>query len=125
MMTDMNQSGFGGCGAKANPNLSEATLTSRALAGRYPVKGSMPTAVVHQLYQLREREVEALRHLVDIKEADLRRLDRIGRAVVAGLLFEKCDDAARHALLHDEHAHVRSSAERSKFDMEEGVRSSI
>ncbi|RQR11326.1 hypothetical protein DF026_17130 [Burkholderia stagnalis] len=96
-------------------------ISSRTLAAKYPVKGSMPHAVVHQLYQLREAEVERLSQRDVIKEVDLHDLDRGARAVVAGMLFGKCDDAARHALLHDEHAHVRSAAAISQSDLEEEV----
>lgn len=99
--------------------MSENSLTSRKLAEQYSVKGAMPHAVVHQLYQLREAEVEALSRRSVLKEADLRELDRGGRAVVASMLYSKCDDAARHALLHDEHPHVRSAAAISRADLEQ------
>lgn len=85
-------------------------LTSRMLAGQYPVKGSMPQPVVKQLYQLREAEVAVLSRQPVITETDLRQLDRGARGMVADLLFAKCDEATRHALLHDEHPHVRSFA---------------
>jgi hypothetical protein len=101
--------------------MPQAKLTTRALASQYPSKGSMPQAVVHQLYQMREVEVELLGQRDVIQEADLRDLDRLGRFWVAGELFEKCDAAARHALLHDEHAHVRSCAEISKRQLNEAV----
>lgn len=103
----------------ASQNASEISVTSRTLAAMYPVKGSMPPAVVHQLYRLREAEVERLSQHDVIKEADLLDLDRGARAVVAGMLYGKCDEAARHALLHDEHAHVRSAAVISQSDLEE------
>lgn len=103
----------------ASQNASEISFTSRTLAAMYPVKGSMPQAVVHQLYRLREAEVERLSQRDVIKEADLHDLDRGARAVVAGMLYGKCDEAARHALLHDEHAHVRSAAVISQSDLEE------
>lgn len=94
------------------------TVTSRILAERYPVKGSMPLAVVHQLYQLREAEIERLSQRDVIVVTDLHALDRGGRFMVAATLFEKCDDASRHALLHDEHPHVRSCAFISQSDLE-------
>ncbi|MDR8889499.1 hypothetical protein FEP63_05179 [Burkholderia multivorans] len=103
----------------ASQNASEIGFTSRTLAAMYPVKGSMPQAVVHRLYLLREAEVERLSQRDVIKEADLHDLDRGARAVVAGMLYGKCDEAARHALLHDEHAHVRSAAVISQSDLEE------
>jgi hypothetical protein len=101
----------------ATPTIDESRLTSRALAEQYTVKGSMPQAVVHQLYALREAEVESLGAQTQIAVADLHVLDRLGRAVVAGSMFEKCDAAARHALLHDEHAHVRSCALLSQAEL--------
>ncbi|MBB5546583.1 hypothetical protein A8H39_01975 [Paraburkholderia fungorum] len=93
------------------------TMTSRVLAERYPVKGSMPLAVVHQLYQLREAEIERLTHRDVIVAPDLQGLDRGARFLVAATLFEKCDDAARQALLYDEHPHVRSCAVIAQSDL--------
>lgn len=98
--------------------LLEKPVTSRMLAEQYPVKGSMPHAVVHQLYQLREAEISTLSQRAVILESDLSELDRGGRAVVASMLYAKCDDVARHALLHDEHPHVRSCAEISRSELE-------
>ncbi|MGF6440079.1 hypothetical protein [Paraburkholderia youngii] len=92
-------------------------LTSRMLAGQYPVKGSMPLPVVKQLYQLREAEVAVLSRQSVITEADIRQLDRGARGMVADLLLAKCDEAARHALLHDEHPHVRSIAAGALADL--------
>ncbi|ARL04372.1 hypothetical protein BOC44_21655 (plasmid) [Burkholderia pseudomallei] len=103
--------------AQPTGRLPEKQLTSRKLAEQYPVKGSMPHAVVHQLYQLREAEVAALSQRSVIVEADLGDLDRGGRAVVASLLYAKCDDRARQALLKDEHPHVRSCAAISRSDL--------
>jgi hypothetical protein len=99
------------------PELAEC-LTSKALAMQYPVKGSMPLAVVHQLYQLREAEVERLSQRDVIVVGDLQGLDRGARAVLATMLFKKCDGAARHALLHDEHPHVRTCAVLSQSELE-------
>ncbi|VVE35698.1 hypothetical protein [Pandoraea terrigena] len=94
------------------------TVTSQVLAERYPVKGSMPLPVVHQLYQLREAEFERLSQRDMIVAADLRGLDRGVRFAIADMLFAKCDAAARHALLNDEHPHVRSSAAISQSDLQ-------
>lgn len=93
-------------------------VTSKILADRYPVKGSMPLAVVHQLYRLREAEVERLSGRDVIVVGDLQCLDRGARAVLAAMLFEKCDTDTRHALLHDEHPHVRSCAVISQSDLD-------
>ncbi|MBN3776890.1 hypothetical protein G3O06_04805 [Burkholderia sp. Ac-20345] len=98
--------------------LLEKPVTSRMLAEQYPVKGSMPHAVVHQLYQLREAEISTLSQQAVILESDLRELDRGGRAVVASMLYAKCDDVARNTLLHDEHPHVRSCAVISSSELE-------
>lgn len=98
--------------------LLKKPVTSRMLAEQYPVKGSMPHAVVHQLYQLREAEISTLSQRAVILETDLRELDRGGRAVVASMLYAKCDDVARNALLHDEHPHVRSCAVISRSELE-------
>lgn len=107
--------------------LPEKPVTSRMLAEQYPVKGSMPHSVVHQLYQLREAEISTLSQRAVILEFDLRELDRGGRAVVASMLYAKCDDVARNALLHDEHPHVRSCAviSRSELEPEPGHKPSI
>ncbi|WP_425953219.1 LPD11 domain-containing protein [Ralstonia pseudosolanacearum] len=99
--------------------MPEVKLTSRALAEQYPVKGSMPFAVAEQLYELREAELESLGQRAVIQVDDLRDLDRLGRFMVADGLFEKCNDAARHSLLHDDHPHVRSCAEISKRELDE------
>lgn len=108
-------------GAEGKWIFRDKPLSSRMLAEQYPVKGSMPRAVVEQLYQLREEEVATLSQRPVVTVDDLRDLDRLGRFLVADGLFEKCDDAARHALLHDEHPHVRSCAEISKRDLDEAV----
>lgn len=107
--------------------LPEKPVTSRMLAEQYPVKGSMPHSVVHQLYQLRKAEISTLSQRAVILEFDLRELDRGGRAVVASMLYAKCDDVARNALLHDEHPHVRSCAviSRSELEPEPGHKPSI
>ena len=95
----------------------QLALTSRALAEQYPAKGSMPRSVVHQLYQLREDEVAALSKQEVITVAQLSGLDRGARTAVASLLFTKCDESARDALLHDEHHIVRSAAVLSQEDI--------
>jgi hypothetical protein len=99
----------------------DVKLTSQALSAQYPVRGSMPSAMRNQLYRLREAEIEALSAAHVITEANLRDLDRLGRLMVAEGLFEKCDEAARYALIHDDHPHVRSCAKISMGDVEEAV----
>lgn len=86
-------------------------LTSRALAQRYPARGSMPPAVVEQLYAIRRTEVETLAARASIEMTDLAHLDRGARFMVADTLFASCRPDARHALLNDEHHSVRSAAD--------------
>lgn len=83
---------------------------SRELASQYKTKGSMPQAVAEQLYALRDSEVRFLAAKPSISVRDLAPLDRGARFRVATELFPACDVDAKHALLHDEHAHVRSAA---------------
>lgn len=84
--------------------------SSKALVEMYPRKGSMPSNVVEYLFKLREIEVARLSTQVSISVDDLAGLDRGARCSVANALYAKCDEAARHALLHDEHHFVRSCA---------------
>lgn len=96
-------------------------LTSGMLADQYPVKGSMPQPVVRQLYQLRDAEVAALMRQATVTVYDMRKLDRGARAMVADLLYGKCDEAARYSLLHDEHSHVRACAAIASAKVERGL----
>jgi hypothetical protein len=89
----------------------DVALTSRALAERYPARGSMPRPVVQQLYAMRRTEVETLAGRAVIDVADLASLDRGSRFMVADTLFASCSPAARHALLNDQHHGVRSAAD--------------
>ena len=93
-----------------------AGKSSRAIAQQYRRKGSMPQGIVHHLYAVREAEIARLAQQSTIRAGDLLSLDRGARASVAALLYERCDVEARHALLHDEHAHVRSCATVSQAD---------
>lgn len=61
-------------------------------------------------YAQRDGEVAALGRKPVVRAEDLIPLDRLGRFKVANELWVKCDEEARHALLHDEHHHVRSAA---------------
>ena len=99
----------------------EAQETSRALAERYPNKGSMPPEVVRRLYHVREMEVHRLSLQGVIRPSDLTTLDRGSRIAVASLLYGKCDAAAREALLNDSHAHVRSCAVLSQSEVDEAA----
>jgi len=63
-----------------------------------------------ELYRLRELEVEALARKSVITVADIQALEWGGRFAVANEHLDKCDDQARHALLHDQHHGVRAAA---------------
>lgn len=65
---------------------------------------------LEEMYQARDKAVARLGAQAVITVANLSSLDRIGRFRVADELWSKCDPSARQALLHDEHAHVRSAA---------------
>ncbi|WP_321907942.1 hypothetical protein [Burkholderia cepacia] len=93
------------------------TMTSKLLAEKYPAKGSMPHHVTYLLYLLREREVARLSRSSEVVVADLQDLDRGARAVVASMLFRKCNKDARNFLLNDEHPHVRSCAVISQAEL--------
>jgi hypothetical protein len=85
-------------------------LSSKILAGLYPIKGSMPKEVVELLYFMREKEVARLASQAIVTVCDLEQLDRGARFSVASTLFDRCNEEAKYALLHDEHPHVRSAA---------------
>lgn len=63
-----------------------------------------------ELYRLRELEVEALARKSVITVADIQTLEWGGRFAIANEHLDKCDDQARHALLHDQHHGVRAAA---------------
>ena len=105
----------------AADQVHEAQETSRALAERYPHKGSMPAEVVRRLYHIREMELHRLGLQDVIQPSDLTTLDRGSRIAVASLLYGKCDAAAREALLNDSHAHVRSCAVISQSEFDEAT----
>lgn len=91
-------------------DLASGHAGSRELGSEYKTKGSMPQAVVEQLYALRDSEVRLLAAKASISVRDLAPLDRGARFRVATEFFSACDVDAKHALVHDEHAHVRSAA---------------
>ena len=63
-----------------------------------------------ELYRLRDLEVEALAKKSVITVADIQTLEWGGRFKVANEHLDKCDEQARHALMHDQHHGVRSAA---------------
>lgn len=89
---------------------SDVVLSSQALRDRYPRKGSMPAEFVEKLYELREMEVRHLALLPEISPAHLHGLDWGARALVADLLFTRCNADAQRALSDDSHHFVRSTA---------------
>lgn len=84
--------------------------SSQELKDRYAEKGSMPRAVVAQLYATRDAEFAVLAAQTAIATTDLIGLDWGARAKVATDLFARCDAQARHALINDAHHKVRSCA---------------
>ncbi|CAE6795017.1 hypothetical protein R70006_05031 [Paraburkholderia domus] len=98
--------------AKPLPEVERAIAakTSAEIEAMYPGRGSMPRAVVQQLYAVRDLQVDALAERATVTTTDLADLCRSGRFKVADELFQKCDDQAQHALLNDRHPHVRSAA---------------
>jgi hypothetical protein len=89
---------------------ADVVLSSQALRDRYPRKGSMPAEFVEKLYELRETEVRHLALLPEVSPAHLHGLDWGARALVADLLFTRCNADAQRALLDDSHHFVRSTA---------------
>lgn len=65
---------------------------------------------VAELHRLRDREVDALAKKDVITVEDIQTLEWGAKFKVANEHFDKCDDAAKHALLHDPHHGVRSAA---------------
>ena len=65
---------------------------------------------VEMLHQLRQQDVEQLLKKNMITVNDIMGLDWGGRFAIANRHFDKCDDAAKQALLHDQHHAVRAAA---------------
>jgi hypothetical protein len=65
---------------------------------------------VAELYRMRDLEVDALAKNDVITVEDIQSLEWGGKFKVANEHFDKCDDAAKHSLLHDKHHGVRSAA---------------
>jgi hypothetical protein len=65
---------------------------------------------VQKLYELRENDVAALVKKGVITVEGIQTLDWGGRFAIANEHFDKCDEAAQHALLHDQHHGVRAAA---------------
>lgn len=63
-----------------------------------------------ELYRLRDLEVEALAKKSIITVDDIQALEWGGRFKIANEHLDKCDEQARHALVHDQHHGVRSAA---------------
>lgn len=103
----------------ALPAVVEPKVTSRELVDRYPTKGSMPHAVVEQLYALRAEEVLQLASRDSIEVQDLLALDRGARFMVAESHFDACSVDARYALLNDVHHWVRSAAKLAQIELAE------
>jgi hypothetical protein len=65
---------------------------------------------VAELHRLRDRDVDALVKKGVITVEDIQSLEWGAKFKVANEHYDKCDDAAKHALLHDKHHGVRSAA---------------
>lgn len=65
---------------------------------------------VAMLHQLRHQDVEHLLQKDVITVNGILGLDWGGRFAIANRHFDKCDDAAKQALLHDQHHAVRAAA---------------
>jgi len=65
---------------------------------------------IDAIYRARAEQVDRLSRQESISATDIQALTRHGRFQVADEHWEKCDRNAQHALLNDEHAHVRSAA---------------
>jgi len=65
---------------------------------------------VTKLEQLREHEVAMLANKDMITVQDVSTLEWGGKFEIANKLFDKCDDSAKHALLHDPHSAVCAAA---------------
>lgn len=63
-----------------------------------------------KLHRLRDQDIAAIQKLPTITVSDIQELEWGGRFRVAVDFLTKCDDDARHALLHDAHHGVRSAA---------------
>lgn len=62
-----------------------------------------------ELYRLRDLEVEALAKKSVITVADIQALEWGGRFKVANEHLDKCEETAKHALLHDPNQGVRAA----------------
>jgi len=69
------------------------------------------------LHQLRQQDVEQLLKKNMITVNDIMGLDWGGRFAIANRHFDKCDDAAKQALLHDQHHAVRAAASLVNSDL--------
>ena len=68
------------------------------------------TDEVTELHRLREQDLAIVSAKKVIKVEDIQSLEWGVRFEVANKFFDQCDEAAKHALLHDQHHGVRSAA---------------
>ena len=66
---------------------------------------------VAELHRLREQEIEALSRKDMITVEDIQAMEWGVKFEVANKFFDRCDDTAKHALLHDQHHAVRAAAQ--------------
>lgn len=85
--------------------IGSAKTFQNSLGGRKP-----NLMEIEQLAQLRQYDVEALLKNNAISLEQIHGLDWGGKFEVANKYLDICDDAAKHALLHDPHHAVRAAA---------------
>jgi hypothetical protein len=66
---------------------------------------------VEKLHRLREQDLAALATKDVITVEDIQALEWGVKFEVANKFFDRCDDTAKHALLHDQHHAVRAAAQ--------------
>ena len=65
---------------------------------------------IEDMYAERDRRIAELGTLQRVDIRDLKGFERTGRFIIADKLWNRLTEDAKNALLHDEHAHVRSCA---------------
>lgn len=97
--------GWGVPGAQLK-SVAKTALAPIPAVPKYPSPENL-----ERIYAERRAQVQRLGEKPSISAGDIQALTRHGRIQVADELWATCDQDARQALLHDEHAHVRSTAE--------------
>lgn len=77
------------------------------------VNNSQSRMSAEDIYRQRDEQIATLEKAGHIGFADIQKLERGGRCIVATYFWNLCDEPARDSLLSDQHAHVRSCADLS------------